>query len=55
VYDAAALTDASNDSLEKAVVLKMIDFAHVFPANGEADANYLNGLSHLIELVETFN
>jgi len=55
VYDAAALIDASNDNLEKAVVLKMIDFAHVFPANGEADENYLNGLSHLIKLVESFN
>jgi len=55
VYDADALTDASNDNLEKAVVLKMIDFAHVFPANGEADENYLNGLSHLIKFVENFN
>lgn len=55
VYDAAALTDASDDNLEKAVVLKMIDFAHIFPANGEADENYLNGLTNLIKVIQTFN
>lgn len=54
VYDAAALMLA-NDDLEKAVVLKMIDFAHVFPAEGLADENYLNGLKNLIELIKTFS
>jgi len=54
VYDAAALMLAKDD-LEKAVVLKMIDFAHVFPAEGLADENYLNGLKNLIELIKTFN
>jgi len=54
VYDAAALTDVSNDSLEKAVVLKMIDFAHIFPANGVKDENYLNGLDNLINVIQTF-
>jgi len=53
VYDAISLMLA-NDDLEKAVVLKMIDFAHVFPAHGVADENYLNGLENLIKLVKTF-
>lgn len=30
------------------VVLKMIDFAHVFPADGQKDDNFLFGLSNLI-------
>jgi len=54
VYDAAALIDAAEENLEKAVVLKMIDFAHVFPAHGQADENYLKGLDNLIKLIKTF-
>jgi len=53
VYDAAALLGAGvRGDLERAVVVKMIDFAHVHPAHGEADANYNTGLRNLIEVME---
>jgi 1D-myo-inositol-tetrakisphosphate 5-kinase/inositol-polyphosphate multikinase len=32
------------------VVLKMIDFAHVFPADGVKDDNFIFGLSNLIAI-----
>lgn len=36
-------------------VVKMIDFAHVFPAeNHEVDRNYLEGLENLIKILERF-
>ena len=53
VYDAAALLGAGvRGDLERAVVVKMIDFAHVHPAHGEADVNYNTGLRSLIEVME---
>jgi hypothetical protein len=54
VYDAAALLNeqASREDLENAVNVKMIDFAHVHPANGEPDDNYNTGLRNLIDLME---
>lgn len=56
VYDAdAVLGDKTKEDLEDAVVVKMIDFAHVHPANGEADLNYNKGLRNLIELIERSN
>lgn len=53
VYDAQATTNVPDEGLEKSVVLKMIDFAHVFPANETQDENYLNGLANLIRILET--
>jgi 1D-myo-inositol-tetrakisphosphate 5-kinase/inositol-polyphosphate multikinase len=56
VYDAAALLDdKTKEDLEKAVEVKMIDFAHVHPANGEADLNYNTGLRNLINLMENLS
>lgn len=52
VYDAQAVANGSEEGLDKSVVLKMIDFAHVFPANGTHDDNYLNGLANLINILE---
>ena len=54
VYDAAALLGDNNtkEDLEEAVVVKMIDFAHVHPANGQVDDNYNTGLKNLVELLE---
>ena len=40
-----------NDS-EPLVDVKMIDFAHVFPANDKLDDNYLFGLNNLIAAFE---
>jgi len=54
VYDASILLDlqASSEAIESAVVVKMIDFAHVHPANGEPDQNYNFGLDSLIKTLE---
>jgi len=56
VYDAAVLLgdDKTKDELQEAVILKMIDFAHVHPANGEADTNYITGIRNLINLIEKY-
>ncbi|KAM7348413.1 inositol phosphate kinase 2 [Cochliomyia hominivorax] len=43
-------------NLKNFVKVRMIDFAHVFPAeNGQLDNNYLFGLENLIEIVEELN
>lgn len=56
VYDAEALISKEEsklgDALENAVVIKMIDFAHVHPANSEVDQNYVSGLKSLVNLLE---
>ena len=54
VYDASILLDsaASSEAIDSAVVVKMIDFAHVHPANGEPDQNYNFGLANLIKTLE---
>ena len=53
VYD-AEVTERYNESmreeLEKSVSLKMIDFAHVWRAEGKIDKNYIQGLESLIKL-----
>ena len=54
VYDADSLNDPVKDDLEEAVVLKMIDFAHVFPANGEEDRNYVSGIDGLIKVFKSY-
>ena len=54
VYDASILleSEASSEAIDSAVVVKMIDFAHVHPANGEPDQNYNFGLANLIQVLE---
>jgi len=52
VYDASACAD-EGDVLERSASVKMIDFAHVWPAEGKADDNYLNGVNSLISLFKT--
>jgi len=53
VYDYEAL-DYENYNLKNPVRLKLIDFAHVFPGNGELDHNFLFGLKNLSELFRKF-
>ena len=54
VYDgeAALQFEQAGDEAElrKSVQLKMIDFAHVWPAEGELDQNYIRGVHSLIKL-----
>jgi len=52
VYDASACFSPELDQLERSVSVKMIDFAHVWPAEGKVDANYLNGVNNLISLFQ---
>jgi len=49
VYDAAACLD---ENLESSASVKMIDFAHVWPAEGKVDTNYLNGVNSLVSLFQ---
>merc|ERR1712192_221223 len=51
VYDASACS-SPDDVLERSVSVKMIDFAHVWPAEGKVDNNYLNGVNSLISLFQ---
>ena len=55
VYDASILLESepSSEALESAVVVKMIDFAHVHPGNGLPDQNYNFGLANLINVLES--
>lgn len=53
VYDYDAL-ESENCNLRDLVRLKLIDFAHVFPANGELDQNFLFGLRNLSDLFRKF-
>jgi len=52
VYDASACFSPEVEELERSVSVKMIDFAHVWPAEGKVDANYLNGVNNLISLFQ---
>ena len=58
-YDADAVKrfqdeDIDEKELEKYVNVKLIDFAHAFPAEGAKDENFLRGLSNLLTLFEDF-
>jgi 1D-myo-inositol-tetrakisphosphate 5-kinase/inositol-polyphosphate multikinase len=50
VYDAELLKKGSNILN---VRIRMIDFAHVFPAHDSQDSNYLEGLYKLIEIISS--
>lgn len=50
VYDAALLKESSN---VLNVRIRMIDFAHVYPAQNSRDANYLEGLGKLIQIISS--
>lgn len=51
VYDAATL---SNDGDSYPLIrISLIDFAHVTPANGQVDLNYLQGITNLWTLFRT--
>nr|CAG4643412.1 EOG090X0AVR [Ilyocryptus agilis] len=51
VYD-ADLLEKKKSNLN--VRVRMIDFAHVYPAHGSRDSNYLHGLCNLIQIFEDF-
>jgi len=55
VYDAEAakcFKDANDKTLRDSISLKMIDFAHVWGAEGKPDQNYMKGVESLIKLFE---
>lgn len=56
VYDVAAvrryLDDGNQENLKRNIRVKLIDFAHVFPSNGEIDKNFIFGLDNLIKVFE---
>ena len=55
VYDASIFQEQepSIKAIESTVVVKMIDFAHVHPGNGQPDQNYNFGLANLINVLES--
>ena len=53
VYDLDVLETDTNQ-LDNLVRLKMIDFAHVFPANGIKDENFLFGAQNLHKMLREF-
>lgn len=53
VYDFDSL-EKENFHLKNPVRLKLIDFAHVFPGNGELDSNFLFGLQNITELFRKY-
>ena len=58
-YDADAIKSLKDGKIEKKelenyVNVKLIDFAHVFPAEGERDNNFLKGIANLLSLFEDF-
>jgi len=55
VYDAEAakcFKDVKGEGSRESISLKMIDFAHVWGAEGKTDENYMKGLESLIKLFE---
>ncbi len=57
-YDAAAVRrfkkSGSIGDLQDGVSIRLIDFAHVFMANGERDDNFLFGLNNLLALFTSY-
>ncbi|EDW77696.2 uncharacterized protein Dwil_GK24631 [Drosophila willistoni] len=56
-YDGSQLSHAKSSMLPSDWIrVRMIDFAHVYPAeNGQPDENYMFGLESLIEVVESIH
>ena len=54
VYDFDSLQAGNLEEFKGSVRLKLIDFAHVFPANGASDENFIFGLQNLSELFREF-
>jgi len=54
VYDFEAAAKGDPENLVKSVRLKLIDFAHVFHAEGSLDNNFIFGLKNLSDLFESF-
>ena len=57
VYDAEGAKNnksLGSEHLKEFFNVKMIDFAHVFPGDGEKDENFLRGVRNLIKLLEDF-
>lgn len=56
VYDFRCLQemDLEETLLEKCVRVKMIDFAHVFPGDGQPDSNFILGLQNVQRLFHEF-
>jgi len=54
VYDFASLQAGNLEEFKGSVRLKLIDFAHVFPANGGCDENFIFGLKNLSDLFRIF-
>ena len=54
VYDFASLQEGNLEQFKGSVRLKLIDFAHVFPANGLGDDNFIFGLKNLSDLFRKF-
>lgn len=53
-YDAVTLDPCNNASdIKTCVRVLLIDFAHVLPANGTLDLNYLNGLDNFVEIFKS--
>ena len=52
VFDYGAADDT--EKLADSVRLKLIDFAHVFPGEGELDENFIFGLDNLCVMFRTF-
>lgn len=50
-YDAETLTNTDDDY--PLIRVSLIDFAHVTPANGQVDRNYLQGITNLWTLFRT--
>jgi len=54
VYDFTSLQAGNLEEFKASVRLKLIDFAHVFPANGVSDDNFIFGLKNLSDLFRKF-
>ncbi|VDK78258.1 unnamed protein product [Litomosoides sigmodontis] len=55
-FYASSILLAYEASMERPpnVLVKLIDFSHVFPANGATDDNYLFGLNSVINVIEKY-
>ena len=58
-YDSQAVRNfkkgkITQPQLAQSVNIRLIDFAHVFDANGERDDNFLHGLNNLLDLFSQY-